>query len=138
MLLQDDSSFLLVSAPEPASMKQAERFFQRLKGEDLPVGGMIVNRVHNAPGPDSPAAASLEEIQRLASGCSDEAIDIPLDERLLQSYREQHALAQADNYAINHTRVAQQRIAIHSVPHFERDLHSLEDIQAFADKLISN
>lgn len=137
LLLQDDSSFLLVSAPEPASMKQAERFFQRLKGEDLPVGGMIVNRVHTAPGPDSPTAASLEQIQQLASGCSDDAIDTPLGERLLQSYQEQLALAHADSYAVSHTRVALQRIAIHSVPHFERDLHSLEDIQAFAGKLVS-
>jgi anion-transporting ArsA/GET3 family ATPase len=136
LLLQDDSSFLLVCAPEPASLDQAERFFQRLRGEDLPVGGMIVNRVHQSSGPDQLSSAAQKAVLQLAAFSGDDT-EPTLAERLLLTYRQQHALAQADRYAIEHTRVAAQGIGIHKVPHFEHDLHSLEDIQAFAGKLVS-
>jgi anion-transporting ArsA/GET3 family ATPase len=141
LLLKDDSSFLLICAPEPGSLKQAEHFFHRLQGDSLPVGGMIVNRVHHARGPDSLGEAAQNEIRQFAAALDPAAApgqagsETDLAERLLLCYREQHALAQADHYAISQTRVAEQRIAIHNVPHFEHDLHSLEDIQAFADKL---
>jgi anion-transporting ArsA/GET3 family ATPase len=134
LLAQDDSSFLLVCAPEPASLDQAERFFQRLRGEDLPVGGMIVNRVHSARGPDVLSPATLQQVAELAATIDG---DPDLQERMLETWREQHALAEADQYTIANTPVAQQRIAICKVPHFEHDLHSLEDIQAFAGKLVA-
>lgn len=136
LLLQKDCSFLLVCAPEPASLDQAERFFQRLKGEDLPVGGMIVNRVHQAQGPDSLSASARREVDSLTSELGGDDNAATLAERLTQTYAEQHALAEADRAAIDSTQVARQQHAIHTVPHFERDLHSLEDIQAFAEKLI--
>ena len=135
LLGQNDSSFLLVCAPEPASLNQAQRFFQRLRGEDLPVGGMIVNRVHIARGPDQLSANCQQEITDLEA-CVDG--QPALAQRLLETYQEQHDLALADQYTIDHTPVAQQQIAIQKVPHFERDLHSLQDLQAFAGKLIAD
>ena len=46
-----------------------------------------------------------------------------------------HELAHADAASIESTEVARNGIAIQRVPLFEHDLHSLEDIQAFAGKL---
>jgi anion-transporting ArsA/GET3 family ATPase len=134
LLGQSDSSFLLVCAPEPASLGQAQRFFQRLRGEDLPVGGMIVNRVQIARGPQQLSADCQQEVSDLASSIK-AAPD--LVQRLLDCYREQHDLALADAYTIENTPVAQQKIAIQKVPHFERDLHSLEDLEAFAGQLVA-
>ncbi len=135
LLGQSDSSFLLVCAPEPASLGQAQRFFQRLRGEDLPVGGMIVNRVHIARGPEQLSASCHQEVAELADKVQGKA---GLAQRLLETYQEQHDLALADQYTIENTPVAQQKIAIQKVPHFERDLHSLEDLEAFAGKLVGN
>jgi hypothetical protein len=59
----------------------------------------------------------------------------PLAQRLMASYQNQQDLAAADNCSIKSTEVAQQGMPIHNVPHFERDLHSLADIQAFSDEL---
>ena len=133
MLLQDDCSFLLVCAPEPASLDQAERFFQRLEGEDLPVGGMIINRVHMGRERDCKAD---EALQALASRCDEGGHDSSLLQRLQETCREQQALAQADHQAISGTVVADYGIPMCRVPHFEHDLHSLLDLHAFAEQLV--
>lgn len=135
LLMQSDCSFLLVCAPEPASLEQAERFFQRLRGEDLPIGGMIINRVHQASGPEQPAADSWRAVEALAATIDEHGSQPSLAQRLQLTYAEQQDLAHEDREAIADTEVARQGIAIRRVPHFEHDLHSLEDIQAFARKL---
>ncbi len=135
LLGQPNSSFLLICAPEPASLNEAERFFQRLSGENLPIAGMIVNRVHVAKAPDSPSQATTDAIVRLAAQIDGDAGNGSLGERLMLTNREQHDLAHADAASIESTEVARNGIAIQRVPLFEHDLHSLEDIQAFAGKL---
>ena len=115
-------------APEPSSLSEAERFFERLHGEQMPVGGMIVNRVHHARGPEELADGISAELHALTE-------DADLTERMLLSYAEQNALAHADRPSIASTAVAQKQMPIHQVPHFEHDLHSLEDIKNFANKL---
>jgi anion-transporting ArsA/GET3 family ATPase len=128
LLQQADSSFLLVCAPEPSSLSEAERFFERLHGEHMPVGGMIVNRVHRASGPEELTDDVGTELRTLTRNKE-------LTERMLQSYQEQNALAHADGLSIQSTEVAKKQMPIHQVPYFEHDLHSLEDIQTFANKL---
>ena len=135
LLGQPDSSFLLICAPEPASLSEAERFFQRLSSESLPIAGMIVNRVHIARGPETPPPEAADALTRIATQCDSGDGASPLIERLLLTHREQHDLAQADGTSIASTEVARNSIAIQRVPHFEHDLHSLEDIRAFADRL---
>ena len=128
LLQQPDSSFLLVCAPEPSSLSEAERFFERLHGEHMPVGGMIVNRVHHGRGPDDLPDGISAELGALTE-------DADLTQRMLLSYAEQNALAHADRLSIASTEVAKKQMPIHQVPHFEHDLHSLEDIRSFAEKL---
>ena len=96
LLGQPNSSFLLICAPEPASLNEAERFFQRLSGENLPIAGMIVNRVHVAKAPDSPSQATTDAIVRLAAQIDGDAGNGSLGERLMLTNREQHDLAHAE------------------------------------------
>lgn len=133
---QEESSFLLVCAPEPASLGQAERFFQRLDGEDLPVGGMIINRVHLDRG-ETLSDQALREIEAVATSCDEGFEGTPLLQRLQQTGLEQQALAQADQAAIAATEVASQGIPTQCIPHFEHDLHSLADLHAFAQQLLA-
>src|SRR4030095_11407111 len=46
MLRQNDTSFLLICAPEPASPPQVDRFFKPRATDKMPIGGVIINRVH--------------------------------------------------------------------------------------------
>jgi anion-transporting ArsA/GET3 family ATPase len=132
LLQRDECSFLLVCAPERYSLNEAERFFQCLDNEQMPIAGMIVNRVHSAKGLGSITQELGAELLSLNKyGAESQS----LTERLIKCSLDQQALAHADSEAIAATEVARQGMPIHKIPHFEYDLHSLEDIQAFANTL---
>jgi anion-transporting ArsA/GET3 family ATPase len=44
-----DTAFLLVCAPEPASLAQAAQFAARLNRDGMNIAGLLANRVHEAP-----------------------------------------------------------------------------------------
>ncbi len=61
MLRQPNTSFLLICAPEPASLSQVDRFFTRLTADGMPIGGVIINRVHQADAIADETSYSLTE-----------------------------------------------------------------------------
>jgi anion-transporting ArsA/GET3 family ATPase len=136
ILRHADTRFLLVCAPEPTSLAQADRFFARIGSERLPLGGLIVNRVHRAYGDRPLSADDLTDSDRAAlANVPDRALgERPLLERLLDSHRELSLLAQGDAAAITATNVA-QRVPTTRVPRFDRDLASLGDLKDFAAAL---
>lgn len=55
------TAFVVVSAPQEASLREARYFVQRLGSEKMPLGGVVMNRTH-----DVPAVAGLEDPRGLA------------------------------------------------------------------------
>jgi anion-transporting ArsA/GET3 family ATPase len=48
-VLQDrETAFLLVAAPEPDAVREAQYFAERLVAERMPLAGLVLNRVHRA------------------------------------------------------------------------------------------
>jgi anion-transporting ArsA/GET3 family ATPase len=137
MLRQNDTSFLLICAPEPGSLAQVDRFFKRLAAEKMPIGGVIINRVHlsDAMFDGSSYTLTARDMDLIASLPDDKRVGPSLTERLLNAYRDQMTAAVLDRTAIDATDLAREAIASHTVRHFDRDLHSLADIAAFADNL---
>ena len=136
-LRRPETSFLLVCAPEPSSLTQADRFFARLKAESMPIGGVIVNRVHMADALDegSSYALTADDIARVQSVADARLDGAELVNRLMRAYREQLTLAALDRAGLDAADWAQAGLPIHQVPHFDRDLHSLVDVAAFAASL---
>ena len=134
MLRQANTSFLLICAPEPASLSQVDRFFARLSADGMPIGGVIINRVHQADAIADETSYSLTETDVVAIGAAPdlrlEGID--LTNRLLSAYRDQLTLAALDRAAIEATDWSRAAVPVHRVPHFDRDLHSLADVAAVA------
>ncbi|MEM8767801.1 MAG: ArsA-related P-loop ATPase [Pseudomonadota bacterium] len=128
LMKEPETRFLLVCAPEPVSLGQAERFAARLRADSIGIGGVLVNRAHSAPRPLALTASQRKLLDELGDPGSDS-----LAERLLGTRREAEALASADGRAlrmIDHLDLKRQL-----VPHFNRDLHSMADLEAFADVL---
>ena len=46
LLQADGTAFLVVAAPEADAMREAAYFVERLAAEDMPLAGLVVNRVH--------------------------------------------------------------------------------------------
>jgi anion-transporting ArsA/GET3 family ATPase len=65
LLKADGTAFLVVAAPEPDALREASFFVERLSAEEMPLGGLILNRVHEAPASLSgrAAEAALERLE---------------------------------------------------------------------------
>jgi anion-transporting ArsA/GET3 family ATPase len=134
MLRQPETTFLLVCAPEPSSLSQVDRFFARLSEDAMPIGGVIINRVHQADSIFDESSYSLTEhdVALIASASNRTLRGANLTQRLLAAYRDQLTLAALDRAAIDATDWARAKVPLHRVPHFDRDLHSLADVAAFS------
>jgi anion-transporting ArsA/GET3 family ATPase len=68
LLQAPGTSFLVVAAPEPAALREASYFVERLDEERMPLAGLILNRVHR------PTAARLSAPRSLAAAETLEAM----------------------------------------------------------------
>lgn len=140
LLREQTTGFLLVCAPEAASLSQVDRFAERLTGDGFAVAGVLVNRMH--PGPDGvdvtatnaeQLALSSDDIGLLAAAGEAPYSDLPLPDRLAGLWREEVLLGRADLAALEPLRA--RDLPLHTVPRWTRDLHSMADLEAFADAL---
>ncbi|MCW2789640.1 MAG: ATPase [Aeromicrobium sp.] len=78
LLQADGTAFLVVAAPEPAAMREASYFVERLGGEQMPLAGLVVNRVHD-DGADGISAADAESAShRLSDGSTNDRLTADL------------------------------------------------------------
>ncbi len=62
-----ETAFLLVAAPEPDAVREAAYFAGRLREEDMPLAGLVLNRVHRPAVSDLGAPESRAAADRLAA-----------------------------------------------------------------------
>lgn len=82
LLQADGTAFLVVAAPEPDAMREAAYFVERLAQEDMPLAGLVVNRVHErAPGglTAADAESGAGRLRESGTGAYDEAVAELLD-----------------------------------------------------------
>src|SRR5262249_15785160 len=103
MLREPTTSFLLVAAPEPASLAAADRFFARLAKDGLPLGGLVVNRVHRSAALFDQSSYTLSDTDAAAVGAIPTDDVQPLLSRLLAAHRDHVSLAALDASAIDAT-----------------------------------
>jgi anion-transporting ArsA/GET3 family ATPase len=59
LLQAPGTAFLVVATPEPDALREASYFVDRLSSDQMPLAGLIVNRVHRSPAAGLSAARSL-------------------------------------------------------------------------------
>jgi anion-transporting ArsA/GET3 family ATPase len=133
LMSEATTSFVLVCAPASASLRQVEYFASRLGESDLNIGGELVNRVHESFGTEELSAADIRLLDELLPG---QVASQTLSERVDAALQDARALSAADSAALHLLdELAQARWY---VPHFNRDLHSLDDLLEFAEKLVDS
>jgi anion-transporting ArsA/GET3 family ATPase len=65
LLQADGTAFLVVAAPEPDALREAAYFVERLREDDMPLAGLVVNRATEAPAEGPGADESLAAVARL-------------------------------------------------------------------------
>jgi anion-transporting ArsA/GET3 family ATPase len=75
LLQAPGTAFLVVAAPERDALREAAYFVERLADEDMPLAGLVLNRVHG-----SGAAQLTAERALAAAEALEDALDEPYDE----------------------------------------------------------
>lgn len=132
LLQADETKFVVVAAPEPAAMREASYFVERLAGERMPLAGLVVNRVHS-DADDGITAAGAEAASAQLRKRSDADAAIAADllavraDRLAVSGREDH---QRRSFATAHPSVPTV-----AVPALAGDVHDLDGLRQIGDLL---
>ncbi len=132
LMRRPDVGFVVVSAAEKSVIDEAILLCERLRALGLSLSGVVVNRVHHAPG-HSPSHAELAARLSAASGFSPEELSAGAD-AILQSHREITVLAASDERQLQRLADA-ARVPLSRVPLFDRDVHDLEGLTRLLDAL---
>ncbi|MFF6955680.1 MULTISPECIES: ArsA-related P-loop ATPase [unclassified Streptomyces] len=88
LLQAPGTAFLVVAAPERDALREAAYFVERLAAEDMPLAGLVLNRVHGS------GAAHLTAERALAAA---EALEEALEENLADGGIVDHPTGKADS-----------------------------------------
>jgi anion-transporting ArsA/GET3 family ATPase len=129
LLRDSETTFMIVTSPEPEPAREAVFLAQRLSASDMSRGGLIVNRVHF----DGLGEHSVEQVQQLlAPDLGDR-----LATRVAGNLADFDVLAQRDRATID--RLSQALPEAHPilVPHLDEDVRDLAGLDRLAEHLFS-
>ncbi|MCU1690229.1 MAG: Oxyanion-translocating ATPase, partial [Jatrophihabitantaceae bacterium] len=115
LLKAPGTAFVVVAVPETAALREASYFVARLAADDMPLAGIVINRVaqQSAPGLSATrAAAAAEDIDSALPDPVDAAIAVAA----LRVHVETAAVVEAQSRLIRRLRIAHPGVATHSVP----------------------
>lgn len=131
-LLQDESTrFLVVAAPEPDALREASYFVERLREEDMPLGGLIVNRVQSVDQSLMTADTAVATAQRLTQDDGSE----PLTARLLDLHALRLRERERQHHLTERFTGAHPGVPVAQVPALAEDVHDLEGLREIGDLL---
>ncbi len=131
LLRADSTRFLVVTAPYPATVREAIYFRSQLVERGFPFGGFICNRVH-LPRPPSTAGGLVPALA--AAGVADD-MRAPLARDLLAALDDHNRMAERDAGSIRDlAEVAPDEL--HVVPLLPEDVHDLDGLSRVGDYLL--
>jgi len=131
LLQAPETAFIVVAAPEPAAMREAAYFVERLAGEDMPLAGLVVNRT-SAPGAGmiSQAAAEAGAEALAGGGESDHQVA-----RLLGIHAERMQIQRREGRLKRQFAAAHPSVPTVSVPALAGDVHDLDGLREIGSLL---
>ncbi|CAN5778725.1 ArsA family ATPase [soil metagenome] len=129
-LKRPGTAFLVVAAPEPDALREASFFVDRLGADEMPLAGLVVNRVQRNGVPElsaqraEAAADSLEEMEAE-----------PLTAAVLRIHADIAARARRERQLIGRFAKAHPEVAVREVPALAGDVHDLAALRTMGDAL---
>ncbi|MGH3743600.1 MAG: ArsA family ATPase [Mycobacteriales bacterium] len=133
MLKAPGTAFVVVAAPEPAALREASYFADRLTEENMPLAGLVVNRVHTtaATGLGVARAVSGAETLEAAGGGAVTAA-------LLRLHAERGTVAEREKTLVGRFQRSHPRTPVRQVPALESDVHDLAALRTIGAALASS
>ena len=130
-LLQDpETVFVVVAAPESDALREASYFVERLSGDGMPLGGLVLNRVHATAVPGLTAEQSLAAAERL-----EESPQHALAAGALHLHAERMRVVERERRLARRFTTAHPSVAVVEVPAFPTDVHDLQGLRDVGESL---
>lgn len=121
--------FLVVAAPEPDALREASYFVDRLVEEEMPLAGVVVNRVHRTTVPQITLTHALAAADALeVAGDRDDA----LTAGVLRVHAERVSLETSEQKLVDGFALAHPNVRLTSVRSFAQDVHDLAGLRELA------
>jgi anion-transporting ArsA/GET3 family ATPase len=142
-LLKDGgTAFLVVASPERDALREAAYFVDRLDEEDMPLAGLVVNRVYRLSAPGLSAARALSAAEELAdegddgsSGGSSLSDSTAITQGLLRLHAVQAEIAARHQTMAKRFIAGYPDIPTVEVPAASTDIHDLVGLRAVGEGL---
>jgi anion-transporting ArsA/GET3 family ATPase len=124
LLSTPGTAFVVVAAPEPDALREASYFVERLSEQDMPLAGLVLNRVRLALAPGLSA-----ERAEVAATALDDRHEHPTTAAVLRLHAERTRLATRDRRMRDRFTSAHPEVAIVEVPALPDDVHDLDGLR---------
>lgn len=132
LLQTGGNAFIVVAAPEPDAMREAAYFTERLAEEQMPLAGLVVNRVHDV-GTDELTAADAESGSRRLRR-SEKPADVATAD-LLDVHAARAQVAAREGTLRRQFAAAHPRVGSVAVPALSSDVHDLDGLRSIGELL---
>ena len=144
LLKQPGTRFIVVAAPEPDALREASYFVDRLQQDDMPLAGLILNRLQSVDVPELTPEQAVAGADRLANpapgqGATSTDEESEIIDGLTAALLRLHA--DSARTADRQLRLATRFTAAHpdvpqvSVPALATDVHDLDGLREIGDLL---
>jgi len=139
-LLKDSgTSFVVVAAPERDALREAAYFVERLRTDDMPLAGLVLNRVQDVVDPDltsEQASAGAQNLDELAADSSPAQAEAErLTAALLRLHAQRLSLAARQKHLADRFTAAHPGVPVTSVLALAEDVHDLDGLRTVGQLL---
>jgi len=134
---EGDTTVLLITSPLGTVVAETISLYHRLRDYRLPLGGLIINKIHDFSSPEiSPWQLEQELQARWPQGLADQGQTLSLFLDYLQAnYRRMQIQSQADRQMVDSLRGLVGDLAIYQIPYFSTDIADIEGLKKINEVL---
>ena len=129
LLQAHGTAFVVIAAPEPDALREAAYFVERLREDDMPLAGLVVNRASTAPTPE------LEGDEAMAAAARATKAGNELAAGLLGLHADRVRLAAREARLRGRFAAAHPEVPTRVVPALAGDVHDLDGLREIGDLL---
>jgi anion-transporting ArsA/GET3 family ATPase len=131
-LLQDRrTAFLVIAAPEPDALREAAYFVERLREEQMPLAGLVVNRMATDPGGHLSDHAAMTGVEKLRESGDDHG----LAAGLLRLHADRLVLVERERRLTGRFATTHPDVPTAVLPALPSDVHDLDGLRRVGDLL---
>jgi len=132
LLKGPETAFLVVAAPERDALREAAYFVERLGREEMPLAGLVLNRVHGSAATTLSAERSLGAAETLVNGADHE-----LTAGLLRLHADRMQVIARERRLTGRFTAAHPTVAVGTVAAQPGDVHDLHGLRLVSESLAS-